>query len=130
MGDVELFNVLESDAITLDSTIFEQSGGAITTSFCEILRGNPYPSYVELLVSIHSMLSKRRFKPRLQLSSSQMFDVDRQFSLDGAIPNKNSTIGRTIRHIFAPQMKSNHLLAGILGTGVTDERGYRRKENS
>ena len=118
LGDVQLFSGCEDDGTSADASILNQNGGAMTTTFCEILRSNPCPTYVELLVSIQTMLSRRRFKQRAQLSSSQSFSIDRPFLLDDAIPNSNCTIGRTMRHKFPPKKRKTDLLQNMFGIGA------------
>jgi hypothetical protein len=118
LGDVQLFSGCEDDGVAADATVFQQNGGAMTTSFCEVLRRNPCPTYIELLVSTQTILSHRRFKQRAQLSSSQAFDVHRPFLLDDAVPNSNSTLGRTVRRTFRPRAKKNDLLHSFIGLGA------------
>lgn len=119
LGDVQLFSGCEDDGVSADASLFNQNGGAMTTAFCEILRANPCPTYVELLVSIQTMLNKRRFKQRAQLSSSQVFDIHRPFILDDAILNGNKTIGQTIRCRFPPRKKKSTVhIENLLGMGA------------
>lgn len=115
---MQLFSGCEDDGVSADSSILNQSGGAMTTAFCEILRRNPCPTYVELLMSVQTMLNKRRFRQRAQLSSTQKFDVHRPFLLEDAIPNSNRTIGRTMRRKFPPKKRRNQEMNNILGIGA------------
>lgn len=119
LGDVQLFSGCEDDGVSADAQLFDQSGGAMTTALCEVLRGNPCPTYVELLLSVQTMLNKRRFKQRAQLSSSQIFNIDRPFLLDDAMPNSNATIGRTMRRKFPPRKRRNTTtIDNLLGLGA------------
>ena len=92
----------------------------MTTAFCDSLRSNPCPTYVELLQNIHRILQRNGFRQLPQLSSSQRFDVHRPFLLEDAVPNSNQTIGRIVRKKFRAQRRRKYddNLNAMLGIGA------------
>lgn len=109
LGDVQLFSGCEDAGTSSDAaSLYCAPGGAMTTAYCEALRLNPCPTYVQLLHDIQTQLRQRGFKQKPQLSSSQRFDVNRHFLLDDAVANSNQTIGRTMRKRFKAQRRRRY----------------------
>jgi len=119
-GDVQMFSGCDDDGTSADAkTAYGASGGAMTTAFCEILRKNQHPGYVEFMKLIYENLRQRKFTQRPLLTSAQRFDLDRQFDLDDILPNSNAHLGRTVRQRFKPKPRKMHgPLAELLGLGV------------
>lgn len=121
LGDVQLFSGCEDGSTSADAaSVYSAPGGAMTTAFCEALREESCPTYVQLLQNIHRSLQRRRFRQRPQLSSSQRFDFDRPFLLEDAVPNSNRTIGLTMRKKFKTRRKryKNDFLFTAMSVGA------------
>jgi len=119
-ADVQLFSGCEDEDTSADATgASGQAGGAMTTAFCDVLRESPRISYPELMASLHSLMRRRGFSQRPQLTSSQAFPFDRGFQLDDAIPNSNEQLGRIFRKKFSPRPRPmSGPLAEMLGMGA------------
>jgi hypothetical protein len=101
LGDVILFSGCQDDATSCDvSSAFSAPGGAMTTAFTQALKNNPLPTYDELLDNLLKEMKSNHFQQRPQMSSSQEFEIGRPFSLIEALPNTNSTVGRTVTKKF------------------------------
>merc|ERR1712060_526844 len=92
----------------------------MTTAFCDVLResgaGLPYP---RLMDRLNTVMRRRGFSQRAQLTSSQRFDFNRPFLLDSIIPNSNATVGRTVRRRFKPRPRPmKGPLGDMLGIGA------------
>merc|ERR1711874_890022 len=98
LADVQMFSGCEDDDTSSDaSNSYGAAGGAMTTSFCDVLRRYSYITYPELMGELNQLLYQRGFSQHAQLTSSQRFDFQRPFILDDIIPNSNPTVGRTFR---------------------------------
>mmetsp|Transcript_26968 Transcript_26968/g.49541 ORF Transcript_26968/g.49541 Transcript_26968/m.49541 type:complete len:118 (+) Transcript_26968:152-505(+) len=75
----------------------------MTTAFCDVLRMEPCPTYPALMARLTTMLHRRGFSQKAQLTSSQRFDFNRLFVLTDIVPNSNPSLGRTFRRKFAPR---------------------------
>jgi hypothetical protein len=121
-ADVQLFSGCEANQTSADTKpLIGEAGGAMTKAFCSALRKNPVLSYPQLMQHMRSHLAKRGLKQRPSLSSTQSFDLDRQFSLDHILPNQNQQLGRIIRRRFKPGSKPRPVkgpLAELLGLAV------------
>jgi len=108
-SDVQLFSGCVDSGTSSDC----RAGGAMTNAFCEVLRGNPYPTYPELMHRLQQHLIYHGFKQKPQLTSTQQFDLNRPFFLTDAVPNQNSCLGRIFRRRFEPCI-SHRLTSGPL----------------
>jgi hypothetical protein len=103
LGDVILFSGCQDNSTSCDvSSSFSAPGGAMTTAFTKALKKNPFPTYDQLLELLLQEMRSNGFQQKPQMSSSQEFEIGRPFSLVEALPNTNSTVGRTITQKFHP----------------------------
>lgn len=119
-ADVRMFSGCADEGTSADmSSAYGAAGGAMTTAFSEVLRAHSKPGYVDFMKLLYENLRSHRLKQRPLLSSTQRFDIDRQFALDDICPNSNPKLGRTVRKKFEPQPRITHgPLAELLGLGV------------
>jgi hypothetical protein len=146
LADVQMFSGCEDDDTSSDaSTAYGAAGGAMTTAFCNALRSNPSPTYLEMMSTLHHNLRRDGFQQEPQLTSSQPFEFDRHFMLSDAIPNMNPQIGRIFRRRFPPRprkregplartrdfrSKKAETTPGALELMTGDWGDYRRKEKN
>merc|ERR1712070_161291 len=91
----------------------------MTTAFCDSLRTNPCPTYIDLIQILNKLLRRRGFRQRAQLTSTQCFDFERPFLLTDVVPNSNPQLGRLVRRKFPPRArKMDGPLADMLGIGA------------
>lgn len=88
----------------------------MTTAFTKALKRNPFPTYDELLDLLLQEMKSNGFDQRPQMSSTQEFEIGRPFSMIEALPNTNTTIGRTITERFhsRPRATTPGDIGGIL----------------
>ena len=116
----QLFSGCEDEGTSCDvgGGFRSAPGGALTTAFCEALRRNPCPTYIELISALNRIMRERGFKQRPQLTSTQRFDCDRPFLLEDVVPNSNERLGRVVRRRFAssPRQSSDPDLQQIIAS--------------
>jgi hypothetical protein len=92
----------------------------MTTAFVSALKRQRNPTYDQLLDLLLESMRSGGFTQRPQMSSSQEFDCGRPFSLEDALPNTNTKIGRVFRQKFDsasgknPADQINALLYGFM----------------
>jgi len=136
-SDVQMFSGCTDEGTSADvKAMYGAAGGALTIAFCEALRKDKRPGYVELMKALYRGLREKKLEQRPLLTSTQKFDLDkRHFSLDEAIPNTNPKLGRIVRKKFKPkpcpmfartpiaqELDAHGLLQGlgiVLGPGVS-----------
>lgn len=117
-ADVQMFSGCEDGQTSSDGgCVHGQRAGAMTTAFCEVTRQfygtlGTGLTYDELLAELHRNMIRNRFSQRPMLTSTQAFDLDRIFILDGIVMNTNMVMGRIFRHKFPPQPRP---MGGPLG---------------
>lgn len=118
-GDVLLFSGCEDEDTSADTSCPSGvAGGAMTLAFCELVRqGGIGMPYTEIMTHLHSVMRKRGFSQRPQLTASQAFANDRPFLLEDCIPNSNDEIGRKFRKKFPPRPRA---IGGGLGQMLGD----------
>eukprot|EP00397_Hematodinium_sp_SG-2012_P045090 GEMP01050525.1.p1 GENE.GEMP01050525.1~~GEMP01050525.1.p1 ORF type:complete len:430 (+),score=104.42 GEMP01050525.1:263-1552(+) len=131
-GDVIMLSGCEDDDTSADTKGAGGAGGAMTMALTTVLSQNPSPHYGELLPLLHQTLTRRGFRQRPVLTSSQRFDFSRRFRMDGThiVPNQNTALGRTFRKKFKPKPSkkvndfmqslglSNGIGAAMIGFGL------------
>ncbi|KAF4699239.1 Ca(2+)-dependent cysteine protease [Perkinsus olseni] len=118
-GDVQLFSGCDDSQTSADSSAGPISGGAMTTAFCNAIRARPGVTYVDLIDELNNEMRRKHMSQRPQLSSSQVFPLDRPFNLTDILPNQNKSIGRTVRQKFKarPNENKNKFLRNMLLAG-------------
>ncbi|KAF4676751.1 Ca(2+)-dependent cysteine protease [Perkinsus chesapeaki] len=120
-GDVQLFSGCDDSQTSADASTGNQRGGAMTTAFCNAIRRNPQVTYTALIENLDIEMKREHMSQRPQLSSSQVFPIDRPFNLTDILPNQNQYVGRIVHKKFAPHPNANKnralnaLLAGTAG---------------
>jgi len=103
-ADVQLFTGFEGGDCSADANmLYAAPGGAMTTAFCDVLRETPCLSYPELMNRLNQLLRMRGLAQQAQLTSSQRFDFQRQFTLTDIVANSNTNTGRKFRRKFPPK---------------------------
>merc|ERR550525_852943 len=86
----------------------------MTSAVCKTLERNPVLNYAQFLDSLRNELMRGGYDQVMALTSSQPFDISKQFSLcDGIEGNQNQMLGRHFRKKKHPRRES--LLHGGLG---------------
>ncbi|EER16596.1 conserved hypothetical protein [Perkinsus marinus ATCC 50983] len=114
LGDVQLFSGCDDAGTSADASGGNINGGAMTSAFCNSIRASPYISYIDLIHRLNDEMRRRRMGQRPQLSSTQVFPVDRPFNLVDILPNQNQYIGRIVRKKFKAR-KNKRKMQGLDG---------------
>eukprot|EP00397_Hematodinium_sp_SG-2012_P034670 GEMP01037201.1.p1 GENE.GEMP01037201.1~~GEMP01037201.1.p1 ORF type:complete len:362 (+),score=69.00 GEMP01037201.1:75-1160(+) len=101
-ADVVMISGCMDEQTSADAMINGSATGALTHSLLQVLGDNQEPQYSELLQQTHSVLDEGKYKQRPVMTSSQAFNLDRAFSLNTIMPNKNQKLGRQERKKFEP----------------------------
>ncbi|KAF4681855.1 Ca(2+)-dependent cysteine protease, partial [Perkinsus olseni] len=119
-GDVQLFSGCDDSQTSADAAAGNLKGGAMTTAFCNAVRSNPQVSYTRLIEELDIEMKRKHMSQRPQLSTSQVFPVDRPFNLTDILPNQNQHIGRIVHRKFEakPNKQKNFALNALLAGGI------------
>ncbi|KAF4671696.1 Ca(2+)-dependent cysteine protease [Perkinsus olseni] len=119
-GDVQLFSGCDDSQTSADAAAGNLKGGAMTTAFCNAIRSNPQVSYTGLIEELDIEMKRTHMSQRPQLSTSQVFPVDRPFNLTDILPNQNQHIGRIVHKKFEarPSKQKNFALNALLAGGI------------
>ncbi|KAF4710543.1 Ca(2+)-dependent cysteine protease [Perkinsus olseni] len=119
-GDVQLFSGCDDSQTSADAAAGNLKGGAMTTAFCNSIRSNPQVSYTGLIEELDIEMKRTHMSQRPQLSTSQVFPVDRPFNLTDILPNQNQRVGRIVHKKFEarPNKQKNFALNALLAGGI------------
>eukprot|EP00397_Hematodinium_sp_SG-2012_P051576 GEMP01060501.1.p1 GENE.GEMP01060501.1~~GEMP01060501.1.p1 ORF type:complete len:312 (-),score=41.59 GEMP01060501.1:487-1395(-) len=99
-GDVQMISGSRDAGTSADALFGSKYSGALTTFITELLKSGQNQMYKDFLEDLRASLQVCEFKQKPVFSSSQIFDFNRQFSLEDIMPNKNMHEGRVVFRMF------------------------------
>lgn len=102
-ADVVMISGCMDQQTSADAMINGSATGALTNALTTVWGRSQDLPYIDLLKQATAELDKGGYKQRPCLTSSQAFDLKRNFALDMIMANKNEKLGRIERKKFEPQ---------------------------